>query len=50
MRAGATKGPDELTDDEREFLRHRDGFYDATVSQTGCPTCDSAAVRWASCT
>jgi predicted pyridoxine 5'-phosphate oxidase superfamily flavin-nucleotide-binding protein len=37
MRAAASKGPDALTDDERDFLRQRDGFYIATVSQTGWP-------------
>lgn len=34
---GASAGPDPLTDDEQEFLRERDSFYLATVSQTGWP-------------
>ncbi|GAS98242.1 pyridoxamine 5'-phosphate oxidase-like protein [Mycolicibacterium canariasense] len=33
----ASAGPDPLTDDEQVFLRERDGFYLATVSQTGWP-------------
>ncbi|AKS31582.1 pyridoxamine 5'-phosphate oxidase family protein [Mycolicibacterium goodii] len=33
----ASAGPDALTDDERDFLRGRDSFYLATVSQTGWP-------------
>jgi predicted pyridoxine 5'-phosphate oxidase superfamily flavin-nucleotide-binding protein len=37
MRARATPGPDPLTDDEHEFLSQRDGFYIASVSQTGWP-------------
>jgi predicted pyridoxine 5'-phosphate oxidase superfamily flavin-nucleotide-binding protein len=37
MRARAAPSPDPLTDDEREFLRQRDGFYLATVSETGWP-------------
>jgi uncharacterized protein len=37
-RAGeAAARPDPLTDDEREFLAERDGFYLATVSATGWP-------------
>ncbi|KRE30327.1 pyridoxamine 5-phosphate oxidase [Mycobacterium sp. Soil538] len=36
--AGArSPGPDPLTDDEREFLRERDGFYLASISETGWP-------------
>ncbi|BBX68675.1 pyridoxamine 5'-phosphate oxidase family protein [Mycolicibacterium psychrotolerans] len=30
-------GPDPLTGDEREFLRERDGFYLASISETGWP-------------
>jgi uncharacterized protein len=30
-------GPDALTDDEIEFIRSRDSFYLATVSETGWP-------------
>ncbi len=36
-RAPASAGPDPLTDDEREFLRERDGFHLATISETGWP-------------
>lgn len=36
--AGArSPGPDPLTEDETEFLRERDGFYLASVSETGWP-------------
>ena len=35
--ATATVEPDALTDDEIEFLAERDGFYLATVSETGWP-------------
>ncbi|MET4428817.1 pyridoxamine 5'-phosphate oxidase family protein [Mycolicibacterium sp. 624] len=37
MRARAIAGPDPLTEDVREFLSERDGFYLASVSQTGWP-------------
>jgi predicted pyridoxine 5'-phosphate oxidase superfamily flavin-nucleotide-binding protein len=37
MRARAIPGPDPLTEDVREFLSERDGFYLASVSQTGWP-------------
>src|SRR3954453_20431595 len=30
-------GPDALTEDEKDFLAERDGFYLATVSETGWP-------------
>ncbi|MDX1886424.1 pyridoxamine 5'-phosphate oxidase family protein [Mycolicibacterium sp. 120270] len=33
----ASADPDPLTDDEIEFLAERDGFYLATVSETGWP-------------
>ena len=33
----ATPGIDPLTDDEKEYLADRDGFYLATVSETGWP-------------
>lgn len=33
----ASEQPDALTDDEVEFLAERDGFYLATVSETGWP-------------
>lgn len=33
----ASSEPDILTDDEAEFLAERDGFYLATVSETGWP-------------
>lgn len=33
----ATPGIDALTDDEKEYLADRDGFYLATVSETGWP-------------
>lgn len=33
----ASEEPDALTDDEVEFLAERDGFYLATVSETGWP-------------
>jgi uncharacterized protein len=36
-RSGALPGPDPLTATEREFLAERDGFYLATVSETGWP-------------
>jgi predicted pyridoxine 5'-phosphate oxidase superfamily flavin-nucleotide-binding protein len=37
MRAHAAERPDALTEDTREFLGQRDGFYLATVSETGWP-------------
>ncbi len=37
MRAVAAEGSDALSDDAREFLGQRDGFYLATVSETGWP-------------
>ena len=37
MRARAAESPDALTEDPREFLGQRDGFYLATVSETGWP-------------
>jgi predicted pyridoxine 5'-phosphate oxidase superfamily flavin-nucleotide-binding protein len=37
MRAHAAESPDALTEDAREFLDQRDGFYLATVSETGWP-------------
>jgi predicted pyridoxine 5'-phosphate oxidase superfamily flavin-nucleotide-binding protein len=36
-RAHGLPGPDPLTDAEREFLSERDGFYLATVSESGWP-------------
>jgi uncharacterized protein len=33
----ASPGTDALTDDEKDFLAERDGFYMATVSETGWP-------------
>ncbi len=33
----AASGPDPLTDDEKDYLRERDGFYLASVSETGWP-------------
>jgi uncharacterized protein len=33
----ASPGRDALTDDEKEYLRERDGFYLASVSETGWP-------------
>ena len=33
----AAPGPDQLTDDEINFIRARDSFYMATVSETGWP-------------
>jgi predicted pyridoxine 5'-phosphate oxidase superfamily flavin-nucleotide-binding protein len=36
-RAAATPGPDPLTETERDFLADRDGFYLATVGETGWP-------------
>ncbi len=33
----ATSDPDPLTDDEKDYLRERDGFYLASVSETGWP-------------
>jgi predicted pyridoxine 5'-phosphate oxidase superfamily flavin-nucleotide-binding protein len=33
----ASNGPDALTDEEIEFIRARDSFYIATVSETGWP-------------
>ncbi|RZT25883.1 hypothetical protein EV589_1631 [Mycobacterium sp. BK558] len=36
--AGArSPGPDPLTEDEKEFLAERDGFYLASISETGWP-------------
>ncbi|MCV7169011.1 pyridoxamine 5'-phosphate oxidase family protein [Mycobacterium manitobense] len=35
--AGASAEPDRLTDDEAEFLAERDGFYLASVGETGWP-------------
>lgn len=36
--AGAgSPGPDPLTEDEKEFLAERDGFYLASISQSGWP-------------
>lgn len=37
MRAPAAESSDALTEDAREFLGQRDGFYLATVSETGWP-------------
>jgi predicted pyridoxine 5'-phosphate oxidase superfamily flavin-nucleotide-binding protein len=37
MRAHTAESPDALTEDAREFLGQRDGFYMATVSETGWP-------------
>ena len=37
MRAHAAESSDALTEDAREFLGQRDGFYIATVSETGWP-------------
>jgi uncharacterized protein len=37
MRAHAAESSDALTEDAREFLGERDGFYLATVSETGWP-------------
>lgn len=37
VQGNATPGIDALTDDEREYLAERDGFYLATVSETGWP-------------
>ncbi len=39
---------DALTADEEAFITARDGFYQATVSETGGLTCSSAAGRRAS--
>jgi predicted pyridoxine 5'-phosphate oxidase superfamily flavin-nucleotide-binding protein len=36
-RAHGLRGPDPLTDAEREFLSERDSFYLATVSESGWP-------------
>lgn len=36
-RAHGLPGPDPLTDAEREYLSERDGFYMATVSESGWP-------------
>lgn len=33
----AAPGPDPLTEDEKEYLRERDGFYLASVGETGWP-------------
>lgn len=33
----ATSGPDPLTDDEKGYLRERDGFYLSSVGDTGWP-------------
>jgi uncharacterized protein len=35
--AGASDHPDRLTDDEAQFLAERDGFYLASVGETGWP-------------
>lgn len=35
--AGASDQPDRLTDDEAQFLAERDGFYLASVGETGWP-------------
>ena len=36
--AGASSsGPDQLTDDEKDYLRERDGFYLASIGETGWP-------------
>lgn len=35
--AGSASEPDALTDDEMQFIRSRDSFYMATVSETGWP-------------
>lgn len=37
LAAKASPGADPLTDDEKDFLAERDGFYLATVSETGWP-------------
>lgn len=37
IRAGAAPGPDPITEDVRTFLSQRDGFYIASVSETGWP-------------
>lgn len=37
VQGNAAPGIDALTDDEREYLAERDGFYLATVSETGWP-------------
>ncbi|MCF6390179.1 pyridoxamine 5'-phosphate oxidase family protein [Mycobacterium sp. MBM] len=37
VRGAATQGLDALTSEEAEFLAERDGFYLATISQTGWP-------------
>jgi uncharacterized protein len=37
MRAHVAEGSDALTEDAREFLGQRDGFYLAAVSETGWP-------------
>jgi len=36
---------DALTDEEQEFIRERDSFYLATVSESGWPTSSTVAVR-----
>lgn len=33
----ASPGPDPLTDDEKDYLRERDGFYLASIGETGWP-------------
>jgi uncharacterized protein len=37
VRAEAVPGPDALTDNEKQYLKERDGFFLATVSATGWP-------------
>lgn len=37
VQGNAAPGIDAVTDDEREYLAERDGFYLATVSETGWP-------------
>ncbi|MGA5464156.1 pyridoxamine 5'-phosphate oxidase family protein [Mycobacterium sp. NPDC050041] len=58
--AGASAEPDRLTEDEAEFLAERDGFYLASVGETGWPyvqfrggpegfvrVLDSGTIAWA---
>lgn len=33
----ATSGPDALTDDEKDYLRERDGFFLASIGESGWP-------------
>ena len=48
MRARAAESPDALTEDAREFLGQRDGFYLATVRRQAGRTSNSVAAPWAS--